>query len=130
MSDDFVPGHAVAPSERVRRVLAPNPGRMTGAGTNSYLISTPGGGDAVLLDPGPNVPAHLEALLNALGTDRSVAIVLTHSHRDPSPAAAPLAARLAVPRIGRRARYPEFQDPTFVAGRVWEEGARAAGGGR
>jgi glyoxylase-like metal-dependent hydrolase (beta-lactamase superfamily II) len=129
VTDAFVPGQPVALSPRVRRVLAPNPGRMTGAGTNSYLIATPGGGDAVIVDPGPNVPAHLAALLRALATDRIVAIALTHSHRDHSPAAEPLAAQLGAPRVGRRARYPEFQDPSFEVDQVAEEGTRIAGSG-
>ena len=129
MTEPFVPGAAFALSERVRRVLAPNPGRMTGAGTNSYLIGTPGGGDAVIVDPGPNVVAHIDALLSALATDRIVGIALTHSHRDHSPAAAPLAVQTGAPRIGRRARYPEFQDPTLVVDQVAEEGTRIAGTG-
>ena len=129
MTESFVPGEPVALSERVRRVLAPNPGRMTGAGTNSYLISTPGGGDALIVDPGPNVPSHVEALVRALDGNRVIAIALTHSHQDHSPAALPLAGRLEVPRIGRRARYPQFQDPTFQVEQVAEEGMRITGAG-
>jgi glyoxylase-like metal-dependent hydrolase (beta-lactamase superfamily II) len=68
-------------------------------------------------------------LLSALGADRIVGIVLTHSHRDHSPAAAPLAAQTGAPRIGRRARHPEFQDPTFAVDQVAEEGTRIAGSG-
>jgi glyoxylase-like metal-dependent hydrolase (beta-lactamase superfamily II) len=129
MTEPFVPGQPVALSPRVRRVLAPNPGRLTGAGTNSYLIATPGGGDAVIVDPGPDLPAHVEALRGALASDRIIAIALTHSHRDHSPGAAPLARELGAPRIGRRARYPEFQDPSLVIDQVAEEGTRISGSG-
>ncbi len=73
----------------VRRVVAPNPGLMTGPGTNTYLI---GNGDLALVDPGPDDDAHLAALLEATSTggDRLRWIMVTHTHIDHSP----LAARL------------------------------------
>src|SRR3954466_16388466 len=46
----------------VTRVLAPNPSGMTLDGTNTYLVGVPGGGQAVLVDPGPDDPAHLAAV--------------------------------------------------------------------
>lgn len=79
----------VAPG--VRRVVAPNPGMMTGPGTNTYLI---GSGDLALVDPGPDDDAHLAALLEATETPGSRLrwILVTHTHIDHSPLAARLKA--------------------------------------
>jgi len=64
----------------LRLVTAPNPGPMTGAGTNSYLL---GRGEVVLIDPGPDLPAHQAALRQALDPgERIAAVLVTHSHRD------------------------------------------------
>ena len=75
-------------SPLVRRVLAPNPGRMTGPGTNTYLI---GVDEIVVVDPGPEDESHLEAIVGA-GGDRIRWIVCTHTHPDHSPGAAALRA--------------------------------------
>ncbi|WP_205602618.1 MBL fold metallo-hydrolase [Chelativorans alearense] len=64
---------------RIRRIVAPNPGIMTYHGTNTYLV---GAGDAfIVLDPGPAIEAHVEAILLAT-RGRIRAILLTHYHRD------------------------------------------------
>lgn len=82
----------------LRLVLAPNPGPMTGAGTNSYLL---GRGDVVLIDPGPDDPAHHDALLAALDPgERLAAILVTHSHLDHTALAPALAARTGAPVWG------------------------------
>ncbi|MGY6635488.1 MAG: MBL fold metallo-hydrolase [Alkalilacustris sp.] len=79
------------PEDGVRCVLAPNPGPLTGAGTNSYIL---GAGAVAVIDPGPDDPAHLAALEAALGpAERISHIVVTHAHRDHSPLARVLAAR-------------------------------------
>ncbi|WP_240725125.1 MBL fold metallo-hydrolase [Mangrovimicrobium sediminis] len=76
------PGAVAALSPRVRRIVAPNPGVMTGAGTNTYLL----GREAVaVLDPGPAIDSHIEAILEA-AAGRIRWIVCTHTHRDHSPA--------------------------------------------
>jgi len=79
------------------RVLASNASGMTLDGTNTYLVGAPGSGQAVLVDPGPDDPAHLERVTAALaGRDaRCVAILLTHHHWDHAEAALPWAARFA-----------------------------------
>ncbi|CAM3531366.1 Glyoxylase-like metal-dependent hydrolase (Beta-lactamase superfamily II) [Paracidovorax anthurii] len=77
----------------VQRLTAPNPGAMTGPGTNSYLVGDPATGH-IAIDPGPADEAHLERLWHAAGGDIR-AIVCTHSHPDHSPGAAPLADRVA-----------------------------------
>jgi glyoxylase-like metal-dependent hydrolase (beta-lactamase superfamily II) len=129
-SADFVAGRAVALSRRIERVLADNPGRMTGPGTNSYLIHGPGTGTpCVVLDPGPDSAAHVDALIAATAGRRVEAILVTHTHRDHSPAAGELARRLGAPRYGRIARYPAFQDPSFRAERSVEDAMVLAGEG-
>ncbi len=80
----------------VRRVLAPNPSAMTGPGTNSYLLGQ--GAGVVLVDPGPDDPAHVAALLAALGPADAVgAIIVTHPHRDHSGAARRVSALTGAP---------------------------------
>ena len=74
----------------LQRLTAPNPGVMTGPGTNSYLVGEPGAG-YVAIDPGPADPEHLDKLWRAAGGDIRY-IVCTHSHPDHSPGAAPLQA--------------------------------------
>jgi len=74
----------------VQRLTAPNPGVMTGPGTNSYLVGDPDSG-YIAIDPGPGDTAHVERLWRAAGGDiRS--IVCTHSHADHAPGARPLQA--------------------------------------
>ncbi|MDJ0824328.1 MAG: MBL fold metallo-hydrolase [Rhodobacter sp.] len=73
----------------LRRVLAPNPSPMTHHGTNTYLV---GDGSVAVIDPGPAIPAHLTAILEALAPGERIShIFVTHSHLDHSPLAAPLA---------------------------------------
>jgi recombination protein RecT len=74
----------------VQRLTAPNPGVMTGPGTNSYVVGDPTTGHMVI-DPGPNDAEHLERLWRAAGGDIRM-IVCTHSHPDHSPGARPLQA--------------------------------------
>ena len=69
----------------VQRLTAPNPGFMTGPGTNSYVVGDPASGH-VVIDPGPDDPAHIDRLWRAAG-GRIQAIVCTHSHPDHSPGA-------------------------------------------
>ena len=74
--------------KNVQRLTAPNPGFMTGPGTNSYLVGDPRTG-YIAIDPGPADAAHVERLWRAAGGDIR-AIVCTHSHPDHSPGARPL----------------------------------------
>ena len=82
----------------VMRLTAPNPGFMTGPGTNSYLVGDPLSG-YIVIDPGPDEPEHIERLWRAAGGDIRM-IVCTHSHADHSPAARPLQT-LCAQRQGR-----------------------------
>jgi glyoxylase-like metal-dependent hydrolase (beta-lactamase superfamily II)/8-oxo-dGTP pyrophosphatase MutT (NUDIX family) len=74
----------------VQRLTAPNPGMMTGPGTNSYIVGQAHSG-FIVIDPGPNEAAHLQRLFDATQGDVRF-IVCTHSHPDHSPGAAPLQA--------------------------------------
>lgn len=64
----------------IRRVLAPNPSPLTGTGTNTWLI---GASALAVIDPGPDDPAHLAGILNAVGPGQHIShILVTHAHRD------------------------------------------------
>ena len=82
----------------VRRVLAPNPSAFIYTGTQTYLIGNEAG--LVVLDPGPNDPVHIDALIDAIGDTPVIAITCTHTHRDHSPAAGPLKDLTGAPIIG------------------------------
>ena len=84
----LVPGVARALSPLVRRIVAPNPGKMTGAGTNTYLV---GIDEIAVIDPGPADASHLDAVTGC-GGDRIRWILCTHTHPDHSPGAAALKA--------------------------------------
>jgi len=90
---DWQTEQPVALLRNVMRLTAPNPGAMTGPGTNSYLVGDPATG-FIAIDPGPADLQHLERLWRAAGGDIRL-IVCTHSHADHSPGAAPLQALCA-----------------------------------
>lgn len=71
-------------SPLVRRLTAPNPGPFTYKGTCSYVL---GAGDVAIVDPGPDDPRHIDALLDAIGGERLRYVLVTHTHRDHSPGA-------------------------------------------
>lgn len=101
MTVEYGVPHRVTP--RATLVRAANPGPMTLEGTNSWLLAEPGSTDVVVVDPGPDDPAHLDALLAAVagpggagGADgRVAAVLLTHGHPDHAEGAASLARRAA-----------------------------------
>ena len=71
----------------LKKITSPNGGIFTGAGTNSYLI---GEKDITLVDPGPNIPSHLDKLVE-IADSNIKRILVTHTHMDHSPGAKPLA---------------------------------------
>ena len=81
----------------IARVLAHNPSAFTYYGTQSYLL---GEREVAVVDPGPDLPEHLDALSDAIGDRKVVAIMCTHTHRDHSPAARTLAERTGAPITG------------------------------
>lgn len=96
-----VPGRAEFVAPGVRAVTAPNPGPMTFTGTRSYIV---GEGRVAVIDPGPDDPAHREALMRALGPGEQVmAVLVTHAHRDHSAGAARFAAAAGAPVLAHGA---------------------------
>ena len=93
---DWQSEQPVALLKNVQRLTAPNPGFMTGPGTNSYLVGDPRTG-YIAIDPGPADPVHVERLWRAAGGNIKL-IVCTHSHADHSPGAKPLQALCADPK--------------------------------
>jgi glyoxylase-like metal-dependent hydrolase (beta-lactamase superfamily II) len=99
----------------VRRVIARNPGPFTFTGTGVYLI---GGADGVaIIDPGPDLPEHRAALLEALAGQTVCAVLVTHLHLDHSPLARPLADHFGAPLYGLPyATAPQAADVTMEEG--------------
>jgi glyoxylase-like metal-dependent hydrolase (beta-lactamase superfamily II)/8-oxo-dGTP pyrophosphatase MutT (NUDIX family) len=109
----------------VTRITAPNPGAMTGPGTNSYLV---GEGELAVIDPGPDIASHVEKILNeAKGKLRW--ILCTHTHVDHSPAAEQLKKATGAEVLGRPAPEHGNQDRRFAPDRVPAHGERLALGG-
>ena len=135
----------------VRRVLAPNPSPYTFTGTQTWIIGA--GADVAVIDPGPvgtglsmgdpkgfddgHGAGHVEAILAAVGDARIAAILCTHTHRDHSPAAAPLRAMTGAPVIGCAPlaladdgpRADSAFDADYMPDRVLADGDRVSGDG-
>jgi glyoxylase-like metal-dependent hydrolase (beta-lactamase superfamily II) len=92
----------------IARVLAHNPSAFTYYGTQTYLA---GERELAIIDPGPNLPEHIDALKEAIGGRPVAAILCTHTHRDHSPAARPLAEAIGAPIIGCAALALETVGP-------------------
>lgn len=106
---DFDPayGRPVRLSPRLTRVTARNPGPFTFMGTNSFVVSGAGpGGSVAVVDPGPELEEHRDALLAAIDGRPVTAILLTHTHRDHVPLALPLAQSTGAPILGRPVAAP------------------------
>ena len=84
-------------SPLIRRVVADNPGPFTYLGTGTYIV---GRGEVAVIDPGPDLPAHLDAILAAVAGERVTHILVTHHHSDHSPLAGPLKAATGAPIYG------------------------------
>jgi glyoxylase-like metal-dependent hydrolase (beta-lactamase superfamily II) len=132
---EFEYGRADQVSPLIRRVVARNPGPFTFTGTGTYVV---GRGEVAVVDPGPDLAEHLEAIVRALAGERITAIVTTHTHRDHSPLAAPLAEAsgakiwgLPAPRLtGESAvRLDESHDTAFRPDHRASEGERICGPG-
>jgi glyoxylase-like metal-dependent hydrolase (beta-lactamase superfamily II) len=139
MMADHTPPPPYAAAEQVdplvRRVLARNPSPFTYTGTQTYIVGA--GTDVAVIDPGPDEPEHIEAILAAIGDAQVAAICCTHTHRDHSPAAAPLAARTGAPIVGCAPltldddgpRADAAFDPTYRPDRVLADGESVSGDG-
>jgi glyoxylase-like metal-dependent hydrolase (beta-lactamase superfamily II)/8-oxo-dGTP pyrophosphatase MutT (NUDIX family) len=115
-SYDLVPGVPKRLDRLTTRLTAPNPGAMTGPGTNTYLV---GEHELAVIDPGPAIDSHIESIL-AFANIRWV--LCTHTHLDHSPAAAAIKAATGAKVFGRPA--PRGQDATFAPDEVLEDGQR------
>ncbi len=93
----FEYGRADRVSPLIRRVVAENPSAFTFHGTGTYVV---GRGEVAVIDPGPLLDSHLDALARALEPERVTHIVVTHTHRDHSPAARPLKEATGAPTYG------------------------------
>lgn len=129
---------AVPLLKHISRLTAPNPGMMTGPGTNTYIIGESGA--FAVIDPGPDDPRHVERIAALVGHDLKC-ILCTHAHPDHSPGAAYLKRLTGAPIMGRpwsprRRAYGnadspagiEVEDAGFVPDRVVEDGERIAVG--
>ncbi|MEW6688667.1 MAG: MBL fold metallo-hydrolase [Pseudomonadota bacterium] len=119
------PGVAKRLDRRVTRLTAPNPGAMTGPGTNSYLV---GENELAVIDPGPAIDTHIAALI-AAGAGRIRWILTTHTHVDHSPAAERLKSATGAQVLGMPAPEHGNQDRRFTPDRVLGDGERLAGEG-
>ncbi|HEY4956227.1 MAG TPA: MBL fold metallo-hydrolase [Caldimonas sp.] len=124
-SYELVPDRAVRLSERVIRVTADNGSVMTGPGTNTYLIGGKDAGTWAVIDPGPPLAAHVDAIVAAAPgpIDR---IFVTHTHNDHSPAALALKERTGATVLGLAPLHREWQDATFAADVTLHGGERIA----
>lgn len=140
MNADFDPskfptGLAEQLEPLVVRVLAGNPSPYTYTGTQTYVVGNKG--DRAVIDPGPAIDDHIDAILAAVGDAKLAAIMCTHTHRDHSPAAKPLAARTGAPIIGCAPlvldddgpRADESFDKTYEPDRVLVDGETLSGDG-
>ncbi len=124
-SYDIVAARAVRLSERVIRVTAGNGSVMTGPGTNSYLVGGGAANEWAVIDPGPAIDAHVDAIVAAApGPIRW--IFATHTHTDHSPATLALKQRTGAVVHGQLAAYREWQDSSFSADVTLQGGERIA----
>ena len=111
---DLVAGVPKKLDRWVTRIIAPNPGLMTGPGTNTYIV-----GGVAVIDPGPAIDSHIERILEHKGIKW---VLCTHTHLDHSPAAVAIKAATGAQVLGRPA--PQGQDATFKPDFVLENGQR------
>lgn len=98
-------------SPLIRRVVANNPGPFTFTGTGTYIV---GRGKVAVIDPGPDLPDHLEAILAAVKGETVTHILVTHHHADHSPLAGPLQAATGAPIYGCAVETPEVAAESTV----------------
>ena len=112
-SYELAPGPAVRLSPRLIRVTAPNGSMMTGPGTNTYLLGGGANNEWAVIDPGPSMDEHVQAILDgAPGPIRW--IFVTHTHKDHSPAAVALKVHTGAQLLGMAPLHTEWQDATFA----------------
>jgi glyoxylase-like metal-dependent hydrolase (beta-lactamase superfamily II) len=104
---DFAYGRCDQVSPLIRRVIADNPGPFTYLGTGTYVV---GHGEVAVIDPGPDLPDHLAAILAAVEGETVSHILVTHHHLDHSPLARPLSAATGAPIYGCAVKALPIED--------------------
>lgn len=117
---EFEYGRCDQVSPRIRRVIARNPGPFTYTGTGVYIV---GRGEVAVIDPGPDLPEHFEALKAALAGERVTHVLVTHHHLDHSPLAHPLARAFGAKVHGLPAPGPAANDAPVLEAPALEESA-------
>jgi len=115
---DLTPGVPSALSPLVRRVVANNPGLMTGPGTNTYLV---GIDEVAVIDPGPEDAAHVEAIVGASMRERVRWVLLTHTHPDHWPAAARIRQETGA-EVAAFGKFPKADEVDLTLDRVLGDG--------
>jgi glyoxylase-like metal-dependent hydrolase (beta-lactamase superfamily II) len=115
---DFTPGVPSALSPLVRRVVAPNPGLMTGPGTNTYLV---GIDEVAVIDPGPADAGHVDAIIGASMQERVRWVLLTHTHPDHWPAAAAIREKTGA-EVAAFGKFPKPDEVDLALDRVLGDG--------
>lgn len=134
---DVEPGRVYELSPRLRRITADNPSLFTFKGTNSYIV---GRGRVAVVDPGPDLPAHIDAILRAVAGETVTHILVTHTHMDHSPGVPALVAATGAKTYGygphgtgvRRQwpfESPEGGDRNFVPDVLLKDGDLVEGEG-
>ena len=133
--DNIKAGETETLEPLVRRVLAGNPSPYTFTGTQTWLVGA--GKDLAIIDPGPNEPDHIDAIMRAAGDAKIAVIACTHTHNDHSPAAKPLSERTGAPVIGCAPlaiqddgpRSDAAFDTRYAPDRVLNDGEQLSGDG-
>lgn len=107
-------------ADNIARVTAPNASVMTGGGTNTYIV---GNQNLLIIDPGPKIDEHINAIVNAIDGRNVEGILVTHTHFDHSPAAIELQKRVGGKLIGPVSIDDGQQDMSFQPQQVIEHNA-------
>lgn len=118
---DLTPGVPSALSPLVRRIVAPNPGPMTGPGTNTYLV---GIDEVAVIDPGPDDKRHIDAIVGASMRERVRWVLLTHTHPDHAPGTERLVKATGAEVLAFKGRD---RDSTIVPDRTIADGESIEG---
>ena len=116
--DDVVYGRVESVAPGIRRVIAENPSKFTYRGTGTYIV---GAGEVAVVDPGPDLASHRDALAAALAGERVTAIAVTHCHSDHSPLAAWLRVETGAPTYAFGPHPPPDPDDPAVVEELAEE---------